>query len=741
MRKAFVLLLVVGVVVGVPIAFKPSKERTKTQRSLKDVEHVKTVHVVQSCHLDVGFASTIVGELQNYYGFYLEAAQIAQDFRDNPGKNGEGLIFTTHSYVVSMLLDCPPNMGYYCPPESDKKIIREAIKRGDIALQAFPFNAETETFDRNLFEGALNLTMRLADDLGIAHPITMTQRDVPGATVAMIPLLNKAGVLSFSEGVNEASLPPDTPPVFRWKGLDGTSEVIVFMHPYGYGGYLLEDCIVLPNLAHALCPDYNTDNAGPWKRNEIESHWQSMMSEFPNATLITPSTWDVFVKEVASVRDSLPVIDGLEMGDTWIYGVSSDPRKNAEYREMSRALSECFESAECSVTDSRIANFTRQLIKNAEHTWGGDVKYTLYDETNWNNSDFHPLMYTAYNYQRMVGTWTEQRRFGLEYPKEALGSHPLAADIARRLEEIQNVPEPQPAAEGYSNVFPSAQVTCGDLTVSFDPNSGALNYLKDNSNGYQWLSDTRVIGELIYRSHSASEYFNFFDTYLHKENGSVPWWAMKDFGKSGVYNDSFVAESQTVSASLVYLWQNKRISDKCSFIAQLKFPPNFVRDYGAPQSAYVKYEFPIFGDVNQINISLTVVNKTATRLPESMWFRVNPLVPEDSNGWKMVKLGVDIDPLSVMANGSRHLHAVSDGIKYTHTQTKDFVLKSLDAPVISWGDANPFPIPCDGTFQPDLRKGANVCLVNNIWGTNYIMWYPYQVEDVNSLYRFQLNVL
>ena len=43
----------------------------------------------------------------------------------------------------------------------------------------------------------------------------------------------------MSEGINEASLPPDVPQVFRWRADDG-SEVLYLNHPFGYGGYQLE---------------------------------------------------------------------------------------------------------------------------------------------------------------------------------------------------------------------------------------------------------------------------------------------------------------------------------------------------------------------------------------------------------------------------------------------------------------------------------------------------------------------
>ena len=88
----------------------------------------QTVHVVQTCHLDVGFADTAAGILDRYNSYLLTAAATAADFRQHPGKNGEGLIFTTHSYVVSLLFDCVPGFGYKCYNETEKTIVADAIK-------------------------------------------------------------------------------------------------------------------------------------------------------------------------------------------------------------------------------------------------------------------------------------------------------------------------------------------------------------------------------------------------------------------------------------------------------------------------------------------------------------------------------------------------------------------------------------------------------------------------------------
>ena len=159
----------------------------------------------------------------------------------------------------------------------------------------------------------LQLGKRIASSLNISAPTVMTQRDVPAATRAIVPLLvqngareprleawrssspavvypwwlSRQGIVGFSSGVNTASLPPHVPRVFLWRDNATSSEVITTVHPFGYGGITVEDCIVLPcmcpwcwawgwsrmplaspaycfrgaDLDEALCPDYKGDNA------------------------------------------------------------------------------------------------------------------------------------------------------------------------------------------------------------------------------------------------------------------------------------------------------------------------------------------------------------------------------------------------------------------------------------------------------------------------------------------------
>ena len=52
------------------------------------------------------------------------------------------------------------------------------------------------------------------------------------------------------------------------------------------------------------------------------------------------SSFDAYIDALTPLKDKLPVIDS-EIGDTWIQGIASDPRKMAEYRAVRRVMKQC----------------------------------------------------------------------------------------------------------------------------------------------------------------------------------------------------------------------------------------------------------------------------------------------------------------------------------------------------------------------------------------------------------------
>ena len=75
---------------------------------------------------------------------------------------------------------------------------------------------------------------------------------------------------------------------------------------------------------------------------EVLFYYEFFRKEFPGAQL-TASTYDDFFEAVTPITDQLPVVN-REIGDTWIYGIASDPRKLAEYRAVSRVMKQCVAS-------------------------------------------------------------------------------------------------------------------------------------------------------------------------------------------------------------------------------------------------------------------------------------------------------------------------------------------------------------------------------------------------------------
>jgi hypothetical protein len=76
-------------------------------------------------------------------------------------------------------------------------------------------------------------THALDDLFKVPHKTVISQRDVPGVTRAVIPLMKKAGVLAFSEGVNGQVQPPSVPNIFNWTDPLSGESIVFLLHPRG----------------------------------------------------------------------------------------------------------------------------------------------------------------------------------------------------------------------------------------------------------------------------------------------------------------------------------------------------------------------------------------------------------------------------------------------------------------------------------------------------------------------------
>ena len=330
---------------------------------------IKFVHVVQASHFDAGFAYTIKDVLMLWwYTHFPRALRLGLEIEAGGYPAGTGLQFMAQCWLIALFYDCPPGVpGLTCPTAPQVANLTLAIQKGFLTWHAFPFNSEAELHDAGMLRAGIDVCHALDDRFGFARKSTMSQRDVPGTTRAVVPVLAAANVTAFSIGVNGASTPPYVPRAFVWKDEVSGVSMPMLVHPFGYGGLGYEDAVVVPGLEHALVTEWLGDNQGPPDSvAQIVGDFAGVARAFPGAAVFS-STFDNFTQHLRApaVLQQLPVIRA-EMGDTWIHGAPSDVIRLAYFKRAGVLAAACRASGQCSASDPVFANFTLLLLKCGE---------------------------------------------------------------------------------------------------------------------------------------------------------------------------------------------------------------------------------------------------------------------------------------------------------------------------------------------------------------------------------------
>ncbi|MBQ1995090.1 MAG: DUF5054 domain-containing protein, partial [Clostridia bacterium] len=93
----------------------------------------------------------------------------------------------------------------------------------------------------------------------------------------------------------------------------------------------------------------------------------------------------------------------------------------------------------------------------------------------------------------------------------------------------------------------------------------------------------------------------------------------------------------------------------------------------------------------------------------------------------LIKLGSAVKPEEVTLNGSRNLHAVEA------VEWDSFRIKNLHSPLVSFGKGK--ILEFDNKFESIQKDGISFVLYNNVWGTNFPLWY----ED-NAHFEFKIEI-
>jgi hypothetical protein len=527
-----------------------------------------------------------------------------------------------------------------------------------------------------------------------------------------VPLLAAAGIEFLHIGVNAASTPPDVPPVFVWQD-PHKADVMVMYQKGAYGGLT-----VVPGLSDALLIAHTDDNQGPQSAEEVADIFRATRERFPGAN-VHASTLDALARRLLSIKCDLPVVSG-EIGDTWIHGVGTDPAKVAQFRELCRLRSRWLATGQVRPDDSAFASFSRSLLLIPEHTWGLDMKTHLADDTNYRAAQFRAVRGRA-NFTLMEDSWAEQRDY-LRAAVDALGESPEAAEATRALAHLQPVP---PDLAGYEQITdPSEPIETAHFTLGIDPQHGALAYLRDRHTGRRWASSEHLLGLWRYETFSAADYEQYWARYIVNKR-QVAAWARPDQTKPGL----------ATAAPEHRLWLPRLVAafgrhDEQGYhvFLDLAMPEECSTVYGCPRRLTTELVLPHAEP--RVHLIAQWFGKPASRLPEALWLSFNPASTFAQGDWRLDKMGQLISPLEVVRNGNRRLHAVGTGVSYDDARG-GLAIETLDAPLVAPGE----PALLNFTNrQPPLRLGMHFNLYNNVWGTNFPLWY----ED-DARFRFILR--
>lgn len=125
---------------------------------------------------------------------------------------------------------------------------------------------------------------------------------------------------------------------------------------------------------------------------EIKRIYAGLKQKYPSARII-PSSLNEVALELSKVENSLPVVT-QEWGDTWIYGIGSDPMKVAQFRQLMRLRNQWIQDGKLKVNSEMDTQFCIPLLLMAEHTWGVDVKWYLRNFDKY-QFDLYPSFWTV----------------------------------------------------------------------------------------------------------------------------------------------------------------------------------------------------------------------------------------------------------------------------------------------------------------------------------------------------------
>ena len=218
--------------------------------------------------------------------------------------------------------------------------------------------------------------------------------------------------------------------------------------------------------------------------------------------------------------------------------------------------------------------------------------------------------------------------------------------------------------------------------------------------GYAKITDDKAdVFEISWQIFDNSDYERYKKDYMRLNDATVGW-AIWDFTKVGLpdYNGGIY----TAQVTEAYKKDNTEIY-------KLEFNKEIETKYGLP------YFYLIIKDKN---IEIKWYNKKNSRLPQACWFKIKGLDEE----WELNKMGEWISPENII--GSPLISAVENGVR-----NKSVVIETIDTALVA-----PYGRRLLHYNDEGLKQDLYFNLYNNIWNTNFPMWYS---DD--AVFRFAIK--
>ena len=349
------------------------------------------------------------------------------------------------------------------------------------------------------------------------------------------------------------------------------------------------------------------------------------------------------------------------------------------------------------------------------------------NSTQKNGTDFDPYC---------VNTWYEQRMWVLN-AVDALKTRDAKCYDAMEAEMSAISPEWEKGVwpiqlhspEGYDRADGSVIKTDSGLVVEFNGEGGiiALSQGQNGSVGHIHATAEHPLVQFRYQTVSGNDTIRWVTAY-GAEGGAVDNANMGTNLKEETTGDSIGATGYVANASLMSIWV-KSDADKIStsILLFLDMPLEGHLEAGSPRRLTLQYTIakaPGTKSGFNIDIELHTLDKSPTKHKETGWLSFRPPFGPTTK-LEIDKLGSWIDPEDVIPiNGSNmHMHGIHTGVRWSSDLGVGLSLESLDAAVISVGDATPVPTTAingdplynggvNAGLTPDSSGGVHFSLFN-----------------------------